>query len=87
MNIVRMLLCLVALTPGVALSEDHRGDRDRNGGHHDRNDRRDNDRRDNDRREQPRRRGIPEFDPATAGAIAAVIAGGGVMLARRRAKK
>ncbi len=27
---------------------------------------------------------IPEFDPATAGAIAAVLAGGGVLIARRR---
>jgi LPXTG-motif cell wall-anchored protein len=27
---------------------------------------------------------IPEFDPAAAGAIAALVAGGGVLLARRR---
>ncbi len=27
---------------------------------------------------------IPEFDPTTAGAIAAVLAGGGVLIARRR---
>jgi len=31
-----------------------------------------------------RRRSIPEFDPAAAGAIAALIAGGGVLLARRK---
>jgi len=31
-----------------------------------------------------RRRSIPEFDPAAAGAIAALVAGGGVLLARRR---
>lgn len=31
-----------------------------------------------------RRRSIPEFDPASAGAIAALVAGGGVYLARRR---
>ncbi len=31
-----------------------------------------------------RRRSIPEFDPAAAGAIAALVAGGGVLLARRK---
>jgi hypothetical protein len=30
------------------------------------------------------RRSIPEFDPSTVGAIAALIAGGGILLARRR---
>jgi hypothetical protein len=30
------------------------------------------------------RRSVPEFDPATAGAVAALIAGGGILLARRR---
>ena len=29
-------------------------------------------------------RDIPEFDPATVGAIAAIVAGGGVLVARRR---
>lgn len=29
-------------------------------------------------------RSAPEFDPAVAGAIAAIVAGGGVILARRR---
>jgi hypothetical protein len=29
-------------------------------------------------------RSVPEFDPAVAGAIAAIVAGGGVVLARRR---
>ncbi len=29
-------------------------------------------------------RSVPEFDPAVAGAIAAVVAGGAVVLARRR---
>ena len=28
--------------------------------------------------------GVPEFDPTAVGAIAAVIAGGGIVLARRR---
>lgn len=31
-----------------------------------------------------RRRSIPEFDPLTAGAIASVVAGGTVLVARRR---
>jgi LPXTG-motif cell wall-anchored protein len=30
------------------------------------------------------RKVVPEFDPAAAGAIAAVIAGGGLLVARRR---
>jgi LPXTG-motif cell wall-anchored protein len=30
---------------------------------------------------------VPEFDASTVGAIAALVAGGGVLLARRRAKK
>lgn len=29
-------------------------------------------------------RSVPEFDPAVAGAIAAIVAGGAVVLARRR---
>lgn len=29
-------------------------------------------------------RSVPEFDPATVGAITAVVAGGGVLIARRR---
>lgn len=33
---------------------------------------------------RPRPRSIPELDPATAGAIAAIVAGGGVLIARRR---
>lgn len=33
------------------------------------------------------RRSVPEFDPATAGAIAAVIGGGGLLLARRKPNK
>lgn len=31
-----------------------------------------------------RRRWVPEFDPATAGAIATLLVGGGVLIARRR---
>lgn len=45
-------------------------------------------------RERPSRGGrdhgarwVPEFDPATAGAIAVIIAGGGVLVARRRERK
>jgi hypothetical protein len=33
------------------------------------------------------RRGVPEFDASAVGAIAALVAGGGVLLARRRTKK
>jgi hypothetical protein len=33
------------------------------------------------------RRGVPEFDASAVGAIAALVAGGGVLLARRRSKK
>ena len=32
----------------------------------------------------PGRRSVPEFDPATAGIVAALVAGGGVLLARQR---
>lgn len=35
-----------------------------------------------DRHSSPR--GIPEFDPTAVGAIAALVAGGGILLARRR---
>jgi hypothetical protein len=34
--------------------------------------------------DQGKPRSAPEFDPAVAGAIAAIVAGGGVLLARRR---
>ena len=34
-----------------------------------------------------RRTGVPEFDPAAAGAIAALVASGGVLLARRRVRR
>ncbi len=34
--------------------------------------------------ERGHRRSVPEFDPATVGAIAALVAGGGVLIARRR---
>ena len=51
------------------------GDRDRD--HSDRD-------RDRDRRGHDSRRWVPEFDPATAGAIAVLLAGGGVLLVRRR---
>ena len=33
------------------------------------------------------RHGVPEFDPAAAGAFAALIASGGVLLARRRSRR
>ena len=36
-----------------------------------------------ERRERPRR-SIPEFDPAAVGAVAAVLAAGGLLVARRR---
>lgn len=45
-------------------------------------------RRGDDDRPRDRRGGsrfaIPEFDPSVAGAIAAIVAGGGLILARRR---
>jgi len=31
-----------------------------------------------------RRRSVPEFDPAAIGAVAAIVAGGGLLIARRR---
>ena len=34
-----------------------------------------------------RRTGVPEFDPAAVGAIAALVASGGVLLARRRSRR
>ncbi len=34
--------------------------------------------------EQGNARSVPEFDPLTVGAVAAVLAGGGVLVARRR---
>ncbi len=30
------------------------------------------------------RRGVPEFDAATAGVVAALVAGGGILIARRK---
>jgi hypothetical protein len=32
------------------------------------------------------RHSIPEFDPASIGAIAAIVAGGGILIARRRSR-
>lgn len=40
-----------------------------------------------ERRGRPEAHWVPEFDPATAGAIAVIIAGGGVLVARRRERK
>ena len=40
--------------------------------------------RDGRGRDREGRRGVPEFDPATAGAVAVMIAGGGLILLRRR---
>jgi hypothetical protein len=37
-------------------------------------------------RREKKRFSIPEFDPAAAGVIAALIAGGGIVLARRRTR-
>jgi hypothetical protein len=39
------------------------------------------------RGDRGRRHGwVPEFDPAAAGTVAAILAGGGVLLARRRGR-
>ena len=71
-----LLVSAVAL-PAVALAdrENSRGDRENSRG---------------ESRSESRGRGnarsIPEFDVAAVGAIAAVIAGGGIVLARRRRK-
>jgi len=37
-----------------------------------------------DSRRGHRRRSVPEFDPASVGVVAAIIAGGGILIARRR---
>lgn len=41
----------------------------------------------NNRSEPPRRHGVPEFDPAAAGALIALLAGGALHVANRRNSK
>lgn len=38
-------------------------------------------------KERSRRHSVPEFDPAAAGAVVALIAAGGVLVARRKGRK
>ncbi len=72
-------IALTAAAPALAgrgFGNDGYGRRDR-----DRYDHRD---RDRDRHKKPRPGAVPEFDPSAVGAVAAMIALGGVLVARRR---
>ena len=67
-GICKMALVLALALPGVAMAQRHPGHHPPGHGGNPRHG----------------RHGIPEFDPAAAGAIAALLTGGGLLLARRR---
>jgi len=65
---MRALLIGAVLVPAIGLADD--GPKRNPPGDH--------------RGERGGRRSVPEFDPATIGAVAALVAGGGILVARRR---